>query len=233
MSNKFNRGNLLDFESATASPVSGAILGVTPKVSAWIKVKNTDSVTFTFTTTGTADGSWKVELSNDEAATKVNVVDRANLIAPPTLPTGTLQNSTVAITTLGYAYLRLTFTPVGGAGNADAQTGVIVGKPVDLAQVSLASAFIYVPAAGAAAGSWLMETSNDWSGIGAGTTPRIADGQWTDIIDAGDPAIASVAGSGQKLSLRLGFVEQGALRISYTPASGFGALKVFFVGKGA
>jgi hypothetical protein len=231
--NKFNRGTLLDFETAAASPVSGAISGTTPKVSAWIKTKSVDSVTFTFTTTSTADGSWLIELSNDEEATKVNVINRATLILPPTLPSGTSQNSTVAITTLGYHYMRLTFTPVAGAGNANALTGVIVGAPVDLAQVNLASAHIYVPSTGAAAGAWLLETSNNWSGMFGSPAPAVADGNWNDIVEAGDPAIAALAGSGQNLGIRLGFVEQGALRMSYTPASGYGAIKVYFVGKGA
>lgn len=231
--NNFNKGILLDFSYAAASIVSGAISGVTPKVSAWMKVKGVDSVVFTLTTTSTAAGSWSCEVSNDEGTTKVGI-DRATLANPPTTPTGTSQNSAATIYMLGYSYFRLTFTPSGGAGNADAAVGAIQGRPVDLAQITWMSGFLYIPAADNLTGTWLLEVSNDWSGMLGGRSPVPTDGLWGDAVVSGDPAITNPAGSGQSQPVRLtNLVGFGGIRLKYTPTTGFGSAKATFVGKAA
>lgn len=232
MSNKITHRNLVDFSYPAASIVSGAISGVTPKVSSWVQVKRCESIAVTLTTTGTANGVWTCEVSNDETTVKVGV-NRATMDKAPTFPTGTSQNSTVTLYTLGYKYFRLTFTPSAGAGNADAAVGLIVGAPLDIAQVHFGSMFLYIPAADNLVGTWLCEVSNDWSGIGDGQSTTAANGQWADIVSSGDPAITNPSGSGQSLAVRMGILEFGAIRMKYTPTSGFGSGNCSFVGKAA
>jgi hypothetical protein len=243
MENKFNRAALLDVQTTSFTPVSGAISGVTPKVSAWQKVKGVESIAMNLATTGTVNGLWTIQVSNDEEATKTPI-ETASFPSQPTYPTGVASSGNPVVPTWGYHFMQITFTPSAGAGNATATlNGRITSRPQDMAQVTLGSLFLYCPAADTLAGQFGIEASNDWGGIGWSTGANklvIADGQWTDVLPS--PVIAAlVASTGQKRLVRLGVstdgadgvIEYGAVRVFMTPTAGFGNPAAFGMFKAA
>lgn len=237
MDQKANLGKLLDVTTTAFTPINAAIVGVTPMLSAWQKVKGVESIAMNLATTGTVNGVWTVQVSRDEQAVKTPI-ETASFPSQPTYPTGVASSGNPVIPTWGYPYMQVTFTPSAGAGNAVMTlNGRITSRPVDLAQVHIGSAFLFCPAADTLAGQFGLEASNDWGGVFAGTGANklaIADGQWTDVLPS--PVIAAlVASTGQKRLVRLGIstdgadgvIEYGALRAFMTPTAGFGNPQVF------
>ncbi len=231
MENKFNKGKLIDAAWTSFTPVSGAIAGVTPKVSSPQQVAGLESITMNLVTTGTVNGLWTIQVRNNPEDAWL---ESASLPGQPTYPTGVASTGNPVVPTWGYRYMQITFTPSAGAGNATATlNGRMTSRPVDLAQVTLGSLFLFVAAADTLAGQFGIECSNDWGEIGNGTGAKklvIADGQWTDVLPS--PVIAAlVASTGQKRLVRLGVstdgadgvIEYGAVRVHFTPTAGFGS----------
>lgn len=226
----FNRGNpIMDVGTTAFTPVSGAIAGVTPKVSAAQKVAGLESIAMNLATTGTVNGLWTVQISNDG----VTWIESASLPSQPTYPTGVASSGNPVVPTWGSRFMQITFTPSAGAGNATATfNGRMTSRPVDLARLTSGSAFLYCPAADTLAGQFGIECSNNWGEIGNATDAKklaIADGQWTDVLPS--PVIAAlVASTGQRRLVRLtistdgagGVIEYGAVRVHFTPTAGFG-----------
>jgi len=233
MSNRINKF-AFQFSTPSATPVSGAISGTTPKVSAAITVIGVESVAILLATTGSVNGVWTVQVSNDQKTW----LETAGFASQPTYPTGVASSGTPVIPTWGYQYMQLTFTPSAGAGNATAtMTGKVQSIPFDLAQNQVASITLTANATDTIAGTWLAEVSNNWSGaLGSlkGRSLVIADGNWATF--PASPALAAkVASTAQNQPINLGVDANGAtgefpymaLRLAFTPSAGFGAVNVY------
>jgi len=243
MDQRVDFGPMMDVSTTSFTPVnSGAIGSVAPIVSAWQKVKGLESIVAQLTAAGGANIVWTVQVSNDDAATKV-AIETASMPNQPTYPTGVNGSSSPVIPTWGYKYLRLTATPQIVAGSVTATfNGKMTSRPVDLAQDHHGSVFLYVPAADTLAGQFALEASNDWSGIFGrpkGNALVLADGQWADPKPIAIPAL--VASTGQKTLVNLGLttegasgiIHYGALRVLFTPTAGFGNPQAFGMFKAA
>lgn len=244
MSHRFDGGKALDINLPAFAVVSGAISGVTPKVSGWIRLKEVESMQLALTTTSTANVVWTADVAENELGKNAKA-----LPDPPVFPTGTSQNATVTILMPGdtFVYLRVTATPIAGAGNANANAGLIVGRPVALFYTRQLGMFYDVPAADALAGTHALEYSSNWDGsmVVSGNVAQGPQAQirlrntasnpirWGAAVDSANSAIsiASPAGSGQALPVRIGIFEFGAIRSKFTPTSGAGSLRVYYNGK--
>lgn len=237
MSNRVNR-YAFQFSAQSATPVSGAISGTTPKVSTPIVCRGIESITANLATTGTVNGVWTVAVSNDAAAW----IQTATFPSQPTYPTGVASSGNVTIPTWGYPFMQITFTPSAGAGNATATlNGKVQGSPFDMAQNHGGSIILAANATDTIAGAWLPEVSNDWSGIMAGQKAKgqvLADGTWGTFL--ANPAMAAkVASTAQAQTVDLGMnttgtpgeFPYGALRLAFTPSAGFGAVNAYGVFK--
>lgn len=230
----------LDFKNAAHAVISGAISGVTPKVSGWIRVVNVDTVTFATATTSTADGIWTAEVATDYLGS--NAVALASNYISPDFPTGAASSATNVLTIPDrrYTHLRLTFTPSGGAGNATATTGAIVGRPCPIERHSRSNAVaFYVPTGDTTAGQFALEYSETrYDRDKDGCPPQIdnlADPQvWYAATDASNTAIsiAATTSGGYAVIKRLGAFEFESIRVKYTPTSGFGRARAIINGKG-
>lgn len=235
MSNRVNR-YAFQFATPSATPISGAIVGTTPKVSAAITVKGIESIAIALATTSSANGLWTVQVSNDGKAWQ----ETAGFASQPTYPTGAASSGTPVIPTWGYPFMQLTFTPSAGAGNATAtMTGKVQGAALDLSQNEKGSLVLAANASDTIAGAWLPEVSNDWSGIEAGMKrPVISDGTWGTLLV--NPVMAAkVASTLQAQTVDLGVnttgspggFPYGAFRLAFTPSAGFGAVNAYGVFK--
>jgi len=237
MSNRLNRYTF-QFSTPSATPISGAISGTTPKVSAPITVIGIESVAIALATTSTANGLWTVQVSHD----KVTWLETAGFPSQPTYPTGVASSGTPVIPTWGYQYMQLTFTPSGGAGNATAtMTGKVQGAAFDVSQNETGSLLLVANATDTIAGAWLPEVSNDCSTILANPKGRalvLADGNWGTYLVS--PALAAkVASTAQAFPSDLGInttgspgtLPYGAFRLAFTPSAGFGAVSAYGIFK--
>lgn len=234
---------LFDFKNAAFAVISGAISGVTPKVSGWIRVINVDTVSFALSTTDTADGTWTAEIATDYLG--ANAIALPASYVSPAFPTGVEQDDTVVITIPNrrYTHLRLTFTPSAGAGNAVANTAVITGRGVKVERHSRSNAVMFlVPTGDTIAGQFALEYSathydRDRSDVGEGVPQidNLADPQvWAAAVDSANTAIsiAATTSGGQTLPKRLGAFEFEAIRAKFTATSGAGRARVILNGKG-
>lgn len=237
MSNRVNRF-FFQFSTPSFTPVSGAISGTTPKVSAAITTKGIESLAIALATTGTVNGLWTVQVSNDEGTTKA-WIETAGFPGQPTYPTGAASSGTPVIPTWGYHFMQLTFTPSAGAGNATAtMSGKVQGAPMDTCQNHTGSLLLVANATDTLAGTWLPEASNDWSGMllnpaGQGQAKKlvIADGAWSTFLV--NPVLAAkVASTAQTQTVDLGInttgspgaYPYGAFRLAFTPTAGSGTV---------
>ncbi len=222
------------FNTPSFTPVNGAVSGTTPMVSSAITCKGVESITANLATTGTVNGVWTVQASNDTQTW----VQTANLPSQPTYPTGVASSGNVTIPTWGYQYLQITFTPSVGAGNATATlNGKVQSIPFDLAQNQVASITVNANATDTIAGTWLPEVSNNWSGRLARPKGRalvLADGNW-NTFPASPAMAAKVASTAQNQPINLGVDTTGAtgefpyaaFRVAFTPTAGAGGVNVY------
>lgn len=242
MSHRFEGGYVVDVSTPAFAVVSGAISGTTPKVSGWIKLAGVDTVAFVLTTTSTANGVWTADVARDGLGKDAKPLPTT---PSPAFPTGTSQNTTSTITMPGdeFVYLRLTFTPSAGSGNANAQSGLIVSAPVHTYMVRQLGVFFTTPAADTLAGTQALKYSGNFDGRPAGggqtRTPMFTNDAtnpavWTAAVDSSNAAIslaALVASTGMQIFLRLGIFEPKAIRYEFTPTAGFGHVRVYWNGK--
>lgn len=233
MSNRINKF-FLQFNTPSFTPVSGAISGVTPKVSSPITCIGVESITMNLATTGTVNGLWTVQVSNDAKAW----IESAGFASQPTYPTGVASSGNVTVPTWGYQYMQITFTPSAGAGNATATlNGKVQSIPFDLGQNQVASLTLNANATDTIAGTWLAEVSNNWSGGLGGSKGRqlvIADGNW-NTFPASPALAAKVASTAQNQPINLGVDTNGAtgefpylaLRLAFTPTAGAGGVNAY------
>lgn len=222
-----------NFNTPSFTPVSGAISGVTPKVSAAITCTGVESITMNLATTSTVNGLWTVQVSNDQKVW----TETAGFASQPTYPTGVASSGNVTVPTWGYQYMQITFTPSAGAGNATATlNGKVQSIPFDLSQNIVASITLNANATDTIAGTWLAEVCNNWSGnLGAlkGRQLVIADGNW-NTFPASPALAAKVASTLQAQPINLGVDTTGAtgefpyaaFRVAFTPTAGAGAVNV-------
>jgi len=228
------------------TPMSGAISGTTPKLSTWIKAVGLESFTVNLATTGTVNGTWTAQGSNADDATKPAelIVELGTFPSQPTYPTGVASSGDVVQPTYGFRYIRFTFTPSAGAGNATVTfKGKMTGAPLDMAQLHHGSIHLFVAAADTLAGQFALEGSNNWSGILQGNKAKgqaFADGLWTPYLPS--PAIAVlVASTGQDRMVDLGIttdgatgiIRCGAIRLNFTWTAGFGSPSAYGAYKAA
>ncbi len=228
------------------TPMSGAIVIGTPKLSTWIKLVGLESFTATLATTGTVNGIWTAQGSNDDSTVKApdSIVDLSGYPSQPAYPTGVASSGDVVQPTYGFRYIRLSLLASAGAGNATVTfKGQFTGAPLDMAQNHHGSIHIIAPAADTLAGQFALEGSNDWSGIFAGSRAKgraTADGNWTPYLPS--PAIAAkVASTIQDRLIDLGVttdgatgvIRTGAIRLNFTWTAGFGSPNAYGVFKSA
>jgi len=217
----------------SAVPITGNASGTTPMVSSWLKLAQVDTAVLTLATAVGTGGVWTAKV-----ATSSQGKDAIDLPNPPAWPTGTHQAATVTVTMPGsYRYLQLTFTPNAGSGAVTATFGAITGLPVLVRERHLGM-FYVVPAADNLAGDHVLEYSGNYDGTVFGGQNKALSGlsntpsepaAWCPAVDATGAAIsiASVAGSGQTLPLRLGIFEFVGVRCKFTPTGGSGRLRVY------
>lgn len=234
---------LFDFKNAAFAVISGAISGVTPKVSGWIRVVNVDTISFALSTTSTANGVWTAEVATDYLG--ADAIPLSAAYVSPAFPTGAASSATSVITIPNrrYTHLRLTFTPSAGAGDAVANTAVVTGRGVKVERHSRSNAVMFlVPTGDTTAGQFALEFSathydRDRADVGEGVPQidNLADPQvWAAAVDSTNTAIsiAATVSGGHTLPKRLGAFEFEAIRAKYTATSGFGRARVILNGKG-
>lgn len=238
MSTRFDQQIGIDFKNAAFAVVSGAISGVTPKVSEWIRVLNVDTIAFRLTTTSTANGVWTAETAEDYKGFNAMALPPANV--SPAFPTGTTQDqvTTLTIPCRRHSHIRLTFTPSAGAGNANADTGLIVGRPVIIERKDLAA--VYFDQSNATqAGQWAVDyaaTYYDREKDAAGPQiDNLADPPlYSAAIDHLNAAITFAATTSGLANFmkRFGALEYAAIRAKFIPTAGAGRLRAIFNSKG-
>lgn len=237
MSHIVNAGLALGL-NLSAVPITGNASGTTPMVSSWLKLTDVDTAVLTLATAVGTGGTWNAQVATDSRGK-----DAISLPNAPAWPTGTHQAASVTVTMPGgaYRYLQLTFTPSAGSGSVTATFGVITGRPVLVRERQLGM-FYVVPPADNLAGDHALEVSGNWDGTFFGGQNKAISGlnntpsepaAWCPAVDASGAAItiASVAGSGQTLPVRLGLFEFVAIRCKFTPTGGSGHLRVYSNGK--
>lgn len=224
---------ILDTKIAAFAAITGNASGVTPMRSAWIRIINVDTVSFVLTTASATDGVWTAEVATDYLGSDAVAVASSNV--SPAFPTGVNQSATCVITIPArrYTHLRLTFTPSAGSGAVLANTGVFTSRGVKIERhTRSAGVYFAVPTADNINGTWTMEYSpthydRDRSDVGMGVPQidNLNDPQvWATATDNSDTAytIPAVTGTGQNQPIRLGVFEFMAIRVKWTPTSGFG-----------
>lgn len=238
MATRFDAQAAVDFKNAAFAVVSGAISGTTPKQSGWIRVKNVDTVAFTLTTTSTANGVWTAEVATDYLG--ANAVAVSSTYISPAFPTGTSQNATPVITIPNrrYTHLRLTFTPSAGAGNANADTGVVTGRPINIERKCKGVAIYFDQSTATQAGQWAVEFGErywDRDAGGMDTQDNLADPPlYVAAMDTANSAVsvAATTSGAANIAKRYGAVEFAAIRVKFTPTSGAGRVRAVVDSKG-
>jgi len=226
----FINGTYLDIDLTAFAIVSGAISGTTPKVSSWQKVAGADTVALVGSTTSTVEGTWKVELSMDG----ITGVDQSTLPEPYVLApatTGGAGSGTFVMPMRGHKYVRITFTPTSGAGNANVNMGAIIGVPLSSQQMNLGSLQLYSPAAATLAGTWAFAGSN--SGKESPPFPSPVWYPFSDYTAELAPAVPAMTTGGQNHKVSLYPFDWKLHRVTFTPTAGAGAMSIFVAGKGA
>lgn len=242
MSTRFDAKDAVDFKNAAFAVISGAIAGITPKVGGWVRVKNADTVSYDLSTTGTVNGVWTAAIATDYLGANAIALDPS--LVNPAFPVGVASSGTSVLTIPDrrYTHVQLTFTPSAGAGNANANSGIVIGRPVDIKHHDRGvAAFFFVPTTDTQAGNWALEYSPKLYDRDPGklmplpTIDNLVDlPPWAAAVDSSNTAIAiaSPAGAGQSLPKRLGLLEFAAVRAKYTPTSGFGRAQCVICEKG-
>lgn len=241
MSNRCDPGRALDINVIAFAVITGAISGVTPRLSGWMKLKNVATAKYALSTTGTVNGLWTAQVATDDKGK-----DAIALPNPPTFPTGVASSGSPVITMPnygGYVFLQLTFTPSAGAGNAVANYDQIVGNPVALHRSRQGDMLLWTPSTGTVAGTHNLDYSPNYDGraVTGGNTsmPTLLNTPadpaiWFPACDQAGAAItlAAAAGAGQSLPVRLGLFSYVGIRSSFKPTAGAGPFIAFIGAKG-
>lgn len=82
------------------------------------------------------------------------------------------------------------------------------------------------------AGAWKVEASNDFSGQSGLQNRQSNAGTWGDVSSLCQPALAPVVSGGSKQAVQIAPFGWGAVRVTFTPTSGSGAVSAYRVAKG-
>lgn len=223
----FAGGKTLDLAFDAFAIVSGAISGVTPRVSAWERVVGTDTATLVGSTTATVAGTWKVELASDAGG--AGAVDQITLPNPTILAPATSGgggSGSFVIAMRGYSYVRITFTPTSGAGNANVNLGAMVGRWIGVDQANLMSAQLYSPTTSTMAGTWKIEVTNAYDNNYATSAQSPSGLPPIDISADFVPVIPAMVTGGQNIAPSMQSFPYRAWRITFTPTSGTTGMSV-------
>lgn len=232
---------LLDVYWPTAfKAISGNASGTTPKTSAWIKLKEVDTIALAFVTGATTNVTWTAEVATGDQGQNAKALPN-----PPTFPTGTNQNASATVTMPGdqFVYLRVTGTPSAGSGAVEMTPGIITGYGCSMHRIRQAGVLLSSPQASTGlAGQFALQVSGNFDG-----SPRVTGGPrpiatldnrtvaaiWTTAQDSANADISIAATTAASaLYKQLGFFQPMGLRTTFTATSGFGPLRAWVNGKG-
>lgn len=244
---------LFDFLSPAFSVISGAISGVTPKLSGWIRVIGIESLQLNMYTTGTVAGAWTVQVATDFRGQDAIALDpryirNANgVITALPVPAGAATGPTVFaffIPDGRYTHFQIVFTPTSGAGVADADMGIITSSPADIGKIADCVAVEFMsPSTSTIAGQPSVDyASTFFSPVNQNQDfkpqPVQADGTidppvYFPAIDSANAAItfAAFVSGANVVAKRFGGLEFASIRAKFAPASGFGRVRAFLNSK--
>jgi len=260
MSARAKHNVFFDFVNALFSVISGAISVGVPKQSSWMRIINVESIQFALSTTGTVAGTWLIEIAtaaNGQDAVPLPAAyirNSAGAVTALPVPAGSATGPTVFamfVPDTRYTHMRVTFNPTAGAGNAQADTGLITSRPFDIGKIlGGVAAWFVTPASSTHAGQPSVDyCPTYWTHLDAGGSaspptqpaapPTQNDGTpdapiYVPAIDSAQTAVAFAAliSGANAYCRRLGALEVNSIRAKYLPTSGAGRIVAYLNAKG-
>lgn len=238
MSHRAIADYLLDVYWPTAfKAISGNASGTTPKVSAWIRLKEVNTIALAFVTGASTNVVWTAEVATGDQGQNAKALPN-----PPTWPTGTAQNGSATVTMPGdeFVFLRVTGTPSAGSAAVEMTPGLITGYGCGMHRIRQAGVLFSSP--DTMAGQFALLVSGNFDGKPKGIGPKaiatLENGAgtpalWTTAADYTNTAISIAATTaGQALYKTLGMFNPMGVLATYTGTSGFGTIRCWINGKG-